>query len=49
VPIQSDGSYSAEIGDIDNDGDPDIVGIRNWDRAPSWIYRNKTRDPKPAP
>jgi len=43
-PIQSDGSYSAEIGDIDNDGDPDIVGIRNWDQAPSWIYRNNAAD-----
>lgn len=38
--IQTDGSYSAEIGDIDNDGDPDIVGIRNWNAAPTWIYRN---------
>ncbi len=40
--IQTDGSYSAELGDIDNDGDPDIVGIRNWDRPPSWIYRNNS-------
>jgi hypothetical protein len=38
--IQTDGSYSAEIGDIDNDADMDIVGIRNWDSAPTWIYRN---------
>jgi hypothetical protein len=38
--IQTDGSYSAEIGDIENDGDPDIVGIRNWNSAPTWIYRN---------
>jgi hypothetical protein len=44
--IQTDGSYSAELGDIDNDGDLDIVGIRNWDRPPSWIYRNTTRDLK---
>jgi len=41
--IQSDGSYSAEIGDIDNDGDLDIVGIRNWNSAPTWIYRNHLR------
>jgi len=41
--IQTDGSYSAEIGDIDNDGDPDIVGIRNWNAAPTWIYRNNVR------
>ena len=38
--IQTDGSYSAEIGDIDNDGDLDIVGIRNWNSAPTYIYRN---------
>ncbi len=44
--IQTDGSYSAELGDIDSDGDPDIVGVRNWDQGPSWIYRNNTRDPK---
>jgi hypothetical protein len=43
--IQTDGSYSAEIGDIDNDGDPDIVGIRNWNSAPTWIYRNDVRSP----
>jgi len=41
--IQTDGSYSAELGDIDNDGDPDIVGIRNWNSAPTWIYRNPVR------
>ena len=41
--IQTDGSYSAELGDIDNDGDPDIVGIRNWNSAPTYIYRNDIR------
>ncbi|MBI4657655.1 MAG: VCBS repeat-containing protein [Verrucomicrobia bacterium] len=41
--IQRDGSYSAESGDIDNDGDLDIVGIRNWNSAPTWIYRNNVR------
>ena len=40
--IQSSGSYSAEMGDIDQDGDPDIVGIHNWDSGPTWIYRNQT-------
>lgn len=43
--IQSDGSYSAEMGDIDNDGDPDIVGIYNWNSAPTWIYRNNAGGP----
>ncbi len=38
--IQNNGSYSAETGDIDNDGDLDIVGIRNWNSAPTYIYRN---------
>ena len=41
--IQTQGSYSAETGDIDNDGDPDIVGIRNWNSAPTYIYRNLGR------
>lgn len=41
--IQSEGSYSAESGDIDEDGDPDIVGIRNWNAAPTYIYRNHSR------
>jgi hypothetical protein len=40
--IQTDGSYSAETGDIDNDGDLDIVGIRNWNSAPTYIYRNNS-------
>jgi hypothetical protein len=40
--IQTEGSYSAEAGDIDNDGDPDIMGIRNWNSPPSYIYRNTT-------
>lgn len=42
--IQSDGSYSAETGDIDNDGDLDIVGIRNWNSGPTYIYRNNSAD-----
>jgi hypothetical protein len=41
--IQTNGSYSAETGDIDNDGDLDIVGIRNWNSAPTYIYRNNVR------
>jgi hypothetical protein len=44
-PIQSDGSYSAELGDIDNDGDLDIVGVINWNAAPSYIYRSNAGGP----
>lgn len=44
-PIQSDGSYSAELGDIDNDGDLDIIGTVNWDSAPSYIYRSNAGGP----
>ncbi|MHC4430196.1 MAG: FG-GAP repeat domain-containing protein [Planctomycetota bacterium] len=40
------GNYSAQIGDIDNDGDMDIIGLRNHNRAPVEMWRNKTSDNK---
>lgn len=46
--IQDAGSYSAEIGDIDDDGDWDIVGIRNWNAGPTEIWRNTLYEPVPA-
>ena len=45
--IQNVGSYSAELGDIDEDGDWDIVGIRNWDSPPTEIWRNTLVEPIP--
>jgi len=43
--IQSEGSYSAELGDVDNDGDLDIVGVVNWNAAPSYVYRSNAGGP----
>ncbi|MCK4962911.1 MAG: VCBS repeat-containing protein, partial [Anaerolineales bacterium] len=40
------GNYSAQIGDIDNDGDIDIIGLRNHNSAPIEMWRNKTSDNK---
>ncbi len=40
------GNYSAAIGDIDNDGDMDIIGLRNYNRSPIELWRNKTSDNK---
>lgn len=42
------GNYSAQTGDIDNDGDVDIIGLRNHNRAPIEMWRNKTSDNKLA-
>jgi len=33
-------AYKAKTGDIDNDGDIDIVSARSWDRAPLQLWRN---------
>ncbi len=38
--IQSLGSYSAEIGDLDDDQDWDIVTVRQWNQAPTEVWRN---------
>ena len=40
------GNYSAQVGDIDNDGDMDIIGLRNHNTAPIEMWRNKTSDNK---
>jgi len=38
------GNYSAQIGDIDNDGDIDIAGLRNYNQPPIEIWRNLSAD-----
>lgn len=40
------GNYSASSGDIDNDSDMDIIGLRNYNRSPIELWRNKTSDNK---
>lgn len=40
------GNYSDQVGDIDNDGDIDVVGLRNHDRPPVEMWRNLTSDNK---
>ncbi len=48
LEIESTGSYSAELGDLEDDGDLDIITIRNWDSAPTEIWRNTLNTPMPA-
>jgi len=40
------GSYGATSGDLDSDGDIDIVAPRNYERGPVRIFRNTLRDAK---
>ncbi len=47
MEIQNQGSYSAEIGDFDEDGDWDIISVRNWDTQPTEIWRNALAEPSP--
>ncbi len=34
--------YGGKVGDIDNDGDLDIIAPRNWNKGPLYLWRNKT-------
>jgi len=40
--ISEKACYSGTSGDFDNDGDPDIVAPRNWNKAPLYLWRNLT-------
>jgi hypothetical protein len=37
---ESGPTYAAIVADIDNDGDPDIIGPRSWTDAPLTLWRN---------
>jgi len=42
--ITNTGIYSGKVGDIGNDGDPDIIGNRNYDRPPIELWENLIRN-----
>ena len=42
--VVRDSAYKAKIGDIDNDGDMDILTARSWEDPPVTLFRNRTRE-----
>lgn len=38
--VATTGIYSGLVGDIGNDGDMDIIGLRNWNSPPIEMWRN---------
>lgn len=38
--IEGLGAYCAVVGDLQNDGDIDVVNIRNWNEAPTEVWEN---------
>lgn len=42
--VAATSAYKAKIGDIDNDGDKDIVSARSWDKAPVQLWCNTIKD-----
>jgi hypothetical protein len=48
VVVQALGSYSAEVRDVDGDGDPDIITVRQWNTSPTEIWLNAPHIPLPV-
>lgn len=44
--VGSKSVYKAKVGDIDNDGDIDIVSALSWEDAPVQLWRNMTKNRK---
>jgi hypothetical protein len=44
--LSQTGSYGAASGDLDGDGDIDVVAPRNYERGPVTIYRNASKNAK---
>ena len=42
--VAATSAYKAKTGDIDNDGDVDIVTARSWDKPPIQLWRNTLRN-----
>jgi len=43
--ISDKACYGGKTGDIDNDGDMDIVAPRNWNKPPLYLWRNLSSNP----
>jgi hypothetical protein len=48
MPLAEKSAYKAKTGDIDNDGDIDIVTARSWDRPPLQLWRNTVSEIGPV-